>query len=395
MVANQPVMISSTIFFWVLPLMYAVFTGVFAAMARSDGGSPAARKGAAAFGIGVLAIILDTQREYFPSWFFTLAVPLHWMIIIYTMNAFLTRHGRETPVRPAAITFVVGLAINLGATFIVDSVAIRVPNATITAIALITLGLPQFYRPHMRVLDRLVAGAMTATWICYILRLAVYFVLNQSAEYAQHSQWSQYMLMFYFTTGVITFSLAFLLILTITADMIERHLAAATVDPLTGVPNRRGFEITAAQHAVSPKFGAVMMIDLDRFKAINDEYGHQVGDEVLKATAHTLVHGSAAYGEVARLGGEEFVLLVRSNQAGAVVELAELMRTAIASTLLPAPHRAVRFTTSIGTATIEDGESISDTISRADKALYRAKEAGRDRVGHARSGFSSLSLAAS
>jgi hypothetical protein len=86
-------MISAEIFFWVLPLMFALFAAVFITLARAEGGSVAARKGAAAFGIGVLAIILDTQRQYFPAWFFTLAVPLHWLVIIFAMDAFLSRHG--------------------------------------------------------------------------------------------------------------------------------------------------------------------------------------------------------------------------------------------------------------------------------------------------------------
>ncbi len=388
-------MISSTIFFWVLPMMFAVFTAVFAALAHSNRGSAAARNGAAAFGIGVLAIILDSQRQFFPSWFFTLAVPLHWMVILYTVNAFLSRHGERTPVRPAAFIFAIGLAVNLCATFIVDSVAVRVPNATIIAIVLLGIALPKFYRPKLRVLDKLIAGVMTATLLCYVIRFAVYFMLDQSSEYARQAQWSQYMMMFYFTSGVIALSLAFLLILTITTDVTEQHFAASTQDALTGIANRRGFDkMEEQQVAASPIFGAVMMIDLDNFKRINDEYGHASGDQVLIATARTLAQGCLGFGEVARLGGEEFVLLVRTTHCEAVLQLADLLRTSIALIRLAPPLDDIRFTASIGVASIEPDESISEAMRRADIALYKAKEAGRNRVAYSRSGHSMASAAA-
>jgi diguanylate cyclase (GGDEF)-like protein len=379
-------MVSNTIFFWVLPVMYAVFTAIFVGLARSEGGSAAARNGAAAFGIGVLAIVLDTQRQYFPGWFFTLAVPLHWMMIIYTTNAFLAQSGERMPVRPAVVIFTIGLTINMWATFIVDSVAVRVPNATIIAIALITLSLPKYYFKGMKMLDRVVAGTITATWLCYIIRFGVYFLLDQSSEYARQGQWSQYMLMFYFTTGVTTLTLAFLLILTITTDMVQRHSAATTLDPLTGIANRRGFDqMIEKQGGDGPIYGAVLMMDLDHFKDINDAHGHAIGDAVLVATARTLAEGCKGFGDIARIGGEEFALLMRATHAEAAPQLAELLRTSIAAIRLDAHLADIQFTTCIGVAAIERGESIAEAMRRADMALYQAKEAGRNAVALARS----------
>ncbi len=387
-------MISREIFFWVLPAMYAIFTAVFVTLARAEGGSVAARKGAAAFGIGVLAIILDTQRHLFPHWFFTIAVPLHWLVIILTVNAFLSRHDDRLPQGPVVCVFTVGLAVNLAATFIIDSVAVRVPNASLVAIFLITMALPRFFRRDMRMLDKLTAAAMVATWASYAIRFAIYFTLDQSGEYARESQWSQYMLMFYFTSAIVALTIAFLLIMTIVADMIERHHAASTVDMLTGIANRRGFETMIERHDAKAEYGAVMVIDLDRFKAINDRYGHAAGDAVLAATARGLADGGRGFGEVARFGGEEFVLLVRASHAEAAVGLAELLRTSIAATRLAEPLDVIRWTASIGVATLEGGESIRDAIRRADIALYQAKEAGRNRVARSRSGVMASSLAA-
>lgn len=374
-------MISSTIFFWVLPAMYVVFTLVFTAIAHAEGGLASARKGAAAFGIGGLAIILDTQRSLFPGWFFTLAVPLHWMVLIFTADAFLARHGDRTPPRPVAVLFLIGLAINLYATFVVNSVQIRVPNASTVAILLLTLSLPRFYRRNMVLLDKLIAAAITASWLCYVVRFAFYFTLDQSQEYMRQALWSQYMIMFYFTSGITALTLAFLLILSITSDLVARHHAASTVDPLTGIANRRGFDqMVDQQSAGGPGIGAVMMIDLDRFKLINDTHGHAAGDAVLAAAARTLKDGCAGFGSLARLGGEEFVVLVPFVYAEGAGQMAQLLLTALAETVPPEPYGDIRFTVSIGVAARAVGETVGETMRRADMALYEAKSAGRARV---------------
>jgi diguanylate cyclase (GGDEF)-like protein len=374
-------MVANTIFFWLLPLMYAVFTAVFIVIARAEGEPGSARKGAAAFGIAVLAIILDTQRHLFPSWFFTMAVPLHWLVLILTADAFLIRHGDRTPRKPVAILFAIGLAINLWATFIIDSVAVRVPNASIVCIAILTITLPRFFRPNLGMLDRLTAVAIALTWLSYIVRFALYFTMDQSQEYAQGSLWSQYMMMFYFSSAVITLALAILLILAITADIVERHHAATTVDPLTGIANRRGYERFVEQQGEgTPTIAAVMMIDLDHFKQVNDAYGHAVGDAVLVAIASTLQETCSGFGKVARLGGEEFAVLVFEAQREGAVQFAQLLRSAIAAVRIAPPHHARSFTASIGIALIEPDEAISNAMRRADMALYQAKNDGRNRV---------------
>lgn len=372
--------ITDKIFFWVLPVMYGVFTAVFMTLARSDGGSSSARKGAAAFGIGMLAIVLDTQRSLFPSWFFTIAVPLHWLVIWYTADAFLVRHGDRIPVKPAAGLFAVGLAINLYATFIVDSVAIRVPNASTVAIAILTLALPRFFSHREKRLDKITAFVIAMCWLCYLIRFAFYFTLDQSSEYARTSIWSQYMMIFYFTSAIFALSLAFLLVMAITTDMVARHFVAATIDPLTGVANRRGFERMVERQSSENSYRAVMMVDLDHFKQVNDTHGHGVGDGVLVAVSQTLINCCKSFGEVARFGGEEFVVLVRPGEREPVLQLAELLRSAVASTRLNAPHDVLSFTASIGVALLGEEEDVNDAIRRADRALYRAKEEGRNRV---------------
>jgi diguanylate cyclase (GGDEF)-like protein len=205
--------------------------------------------------------------------------------------------------------------------------------------------------------------------------------MDQSQEYAEGALWSQYMMMFYFTSAIITLALAILLILSITADIVERHHAATTIDPLTGIANRRGYErMIDRQGSGMPTIGAVMMIDLDHFKTINDLHGHAIGDAVLVATAISIEKGCSGFGQVARLGGEEFAVLVHQTHRDASEHLAQLLKSTIAAMRLDHPLERIVFTASIGVALLTKGESVGNAMRRADMALYKAKNEGRNRV---------------
>ena len=151
----------------------------------------------------------------------------------------------------------------------------------------------------------------------------------------------------------------------------EALAVLALTDPLTGLSNRRHLESTFG--AVRP--GAVAIVDLDHFKAINDRFGHDVGDKVIIATAQALSSGQAF---VARIGGEEFALLLSSPDPG---REAELLRQRISQHVardvegLDGP-----VTASIGIATVAGNAHFSDVMKAADVALYEAKAAGRNRM---------------
>jgi diguanylate cyclase (GGDEF)-like protein len=152
-------------------------------------------------------------------------------------------------------------------------------------------------------------------------------------------------------------------------------------DELTGIPNRRAFDqalerlLLAAETAGSRY--SLLMIDIDHFKLVNDRYGHAVGDEVLRAVAATLQRRVRITDTVARIGGEEFgVLLPRTDPAGAV-SVAETLRAGVKDCGVPSPEGEVHVSISIGVAGSSAGKRI---FQEADAALYEAKAAGRDRV---------------
>ncbi|MBI3746930.1 MAG: GGDEF domain-containing protein [Chloroflexi bacterium] len=159
--------------------------------------------------------------------------------------------------------------------------------------------------------------------------------------------------------------------------------ANASTDPLTGLPNRRYFDEFCALLARRRRSGdavAVLMVDIDRFKVLNDAYGHPVGDEVLKAVAGAIVSAVREEDVPARVGGEEFAVLLRNPGPDVALEVGERVREAVRAldlSTVGVPGVSV----SVGVANARGAdEPIPALVERADKALYRAKRAGRDRV---------------
>jgi diguanylate cyclase len=172
---------------------------------------------------------------------------------------------------------------------------------------------------------------------------------------------------------------------------LERQLAAAhqasLTDPLTSLPNRRAFDTMVLEQAgQAMNSGAalsLLMIDIDHFKRVNDAWGHTVGDAVIRLVAATLAQNRTETGRAARYGGEEFALLLPATPLEDAAAHAERLRGILAARRISLRANAASIgnvTVSIGAARYEPGEPISTWIERADAALYRAKEEGRNRV---------------
>jgi len=177
-------------------------------------------------------------------------------------------------------------------------------------------------------------------------------------------------------------------VLTLVSLVIRRYqqriAALATTDSLTNLPNRRGFELHVeqalqeAQRDSSPL--CAVMLDLDNFKQINDRHGHLAGDEVLRSFAERLRAALRQSDILCRWGGEEFILLLKNTDRHAAHELAEKLRQHCADQRYPMGGEALQVTVSLGLSQWQPGEALHDLLGRTDRALYRAKQAGRDRV---------------
>lgn len=164
-------------------------------------------------------------------------------------------------------------------------------------------------------------------------------------------------------------------VLSSSAEMSKLY-ETVTQDSMTGVMNRNGLpaiEKRLGRNKVEPSSWYLLIVDIDHFKRVNDEYGHPVGDEVLRSTAQTMRSALRAADDLLRWGGEEFLVCLADTDLAQAQTVAEKLRKAVEAHVTP-----VRVTISIGVAKILPLEPLNDTILRADKALYEAKRSGRN-----------------
>jgi diguanylate cyclase (GGDEF)-like protein len=196
-----------------------------------------------------------------------------------------------------------------------------------------------------------------------------------SSQYALYSQ----------TLGtILNVAAGLIMIVILMRDMLTEVTEQSRTDQLSGLLNRRGFEdhaerALASRNTLSAVFSLVIC-DLDYFKRINDTYGHDAGDRVIQVFGDILRHLGSKDAIIGRVGGEEFAIFLRGSNLNAARALSERIRTTLTQSSLSGLPPDMRFTASFGVAEIAVGESLADTLRRADAALYAAKRNGRDQV---------------
>jgi diguanylate cyclase (GGDEF)-like protein len=223
----------------------------------------------------------------------------------------------------------------------------------------------------------LVGYVLRTSTICAALALSVDMV-NQLVFAIS---WSEA-----FRSWAITIVLAFGIAAVVSRAIGKSHLdlyrakqvveTLSRTDPLTGLPNRRAL----LEVAETPDAMVLVIIDIDRFKRVNDTYGHMAGDEVIRMTADTMARELGDLGQLGRLGGEEFALLASGVSREALTDRLVAFRDKVAATPVIYGEVAVKVTISAGVALRRPGDSFANLYSAADQALYLAKAAGRNRV---------------
>jgi diguanylate cyclase (GGDEF)-like protein len=189
--------------------------------------------------------------------------------------------------------------------------------------------------------------------------------------------------LFAFETVIYVVGTAFVVVVMAKERVALVHKTAAMTDLLTGLFNRRAFleagDRLIAQRARSSLPVSVLVFDLDKFKSINDRFGHAVGDAALKVFANTASTNMRATDVIGRFGGEEFVAVIPGNAADATM-VADRVRMAFQAVGLEIAGHPIGATVSVGVASALAPVELDDMLARADAALYRAKNSGRNRV---------------
>ncbi len=169
---------------------------------------------------------------------------------------------------------------------------------------------------------------------------------------------------------------------------IERRVGElenlAYLDALTGVPNRRYIELKVKQAIQEVeqfrRNVGLVMVDIDRFKQVNDQYGHETGDSALKAVCNTLTHSLRSGDTVGRWGGEEFLVITADVNCATLAVFAERCRMLIDESAILVNDGYIQITVSLGATLVNPDDSEQSAIKRADELMYKSKVAGRNRV---------------
>jgi diguanylate cyclase (GGDEF)-like protein len=377
-------MLSGSSFFILIPAMYAVFSLSLGLIALADRRLPAARWASLGFMIACISITIDGYRDHTQmDWWPWLSVTTHYFALLAMIQAFASRHQlrhRKLAIAIAVVGSVIVMPdVPWAPPYWLRAIAVQVIGA-----AIILSAMP-FMWSHRQssMIDRIAFYVTASACLAYSAR-AVFAMVNPVGQSAQALTefYATVALMFHLTSAVTGMLVGIVLMMSIGYDMLRSRIAETEVDPLTKLGNRRRLDrlIIDDEEASGTRIGAVIVIDLDHFKKVNDLFGHEAGDVVLQRVSARLTALLGPFGEVCRTGGEEFVALIAHDYAPGVPALALAVREAIASLTFDGRLLNATITASVGFHRRAPDVEIKQAMHRADQAVYCAKADGRNRV---------------
>lgn len=377
--AYEPQAMLRDSFFWTLPGGCALVAVAFFLTWRHHRATEAAAWAAAGSAVGAIFTLIDLTRELLPQPLGVVIAPLQWLGVALLAQAIFVRHGfgwnwpklllglaAPTLVHFHLYLFEANLGVRLTHSFLIWGLLLGAAAFRLWTEAVLN-----------KPVDWLIRWTVTLSASFYLAWIWSLFTIDVGS----HSEWRNNPLfpVLYIGNALAGLAVALLLMLAIGMDVISEYFRETRVDPLTGIGNRRAFDdAIAADGADGEALGAVLIVDLDRFKAVNDELGHDVGDAVLISVARSLNEQLGNMAITSRIGGEEFAVLIPSAREEAAHMLALVAHSAVKATQCAGLDR--QLTCSIGLARRRVGEPLCDTMRRADMALYQAKAQGRDRI---------------
>lgn len=363
--------------------IFATAFGIVAAYARSAIG---ARWLALAYGLGIvnpiLEFMLPGQTDPRPVQVAIFAV---FLFALSLCVVGLTRHYRLTPPwRTLGVIVVASLVVNVLIVDMPRSSLLRgiLYQAPYFILQVVGVAMILRYR-HRKALDVALLVLFAASGLQFLSKPALAAWLGSGAS-ARDYIGSTYAAISQSVGAMLLIANGLLMLLIIVRDAMAEITARSETDTLSSLLNRRGFEdradrlLATALRAGVP--ASLVVADLDHFKAINDNHGHEAGDRVITAFADVLRTLADPRAVIGRIGGEEFVAFIPGADLASARLYAESVRTAFSSLSIAGLRPDRPISASFGVARLTAGDSLSDLLRRADAALYEAKKGGRDRV---------------
>ncbi|MEQ7874666.1 GGDEF domain-containing protein [Sphingomonas sp. ASV193] len=373
-------MSETRILFALIPATFALFATALLVVALSDRRLVAARWGAATFAMAAIGVSLDSLRPPGSNWSL---FAVHVAVVACFAKALAARFGQPFP-RAAGAMLAAAAVMPTLARIVGAPLDLRhlLFHAAMSGAVAMLLGNCWHWGQRRRV-DRLLAGGLAAILSTYLFRLfwLALFPLGDSLAAQPDFFAISTNILFHALIGLSGAIAALLLLMIVGADLMSWQVERARIDALTRVGNRHALaDAISDDRSGAWRCGGVVSLDLDHFKAVNDLYGHAIGDRLLQEVGEALRAAIGGAGRLCRTGGEEFVLLVDENDRARLAELARAACETVAAICLDDEAASLKPTASVGYHPRFERDSINDAMRRADLAMYRAKAAGRNRV---------------
>lgn len=297
----------------------------------------------------------------------------------------VSRYGRPVPWARLGLLALAGMASFNWFMFVQPDLTARIlsMNFALGGISLVVAAELRSL-PGKGPVERTLLALAILSGINFIVRPIALASLEGSYESYDTFYTSLYWTTALFSHAVFSLLIALTLLTAEALDIIRTLRSEALTDPLSGLFNRRGFDTRAIalidECRASNLPVSLVVADLDRFKALNDQHGHAAGDRVIADFSARLMDVTGGHAVAGRLGGEEFAVLLPAVDAAAARLFAEGVRTLLSASAIDGLPPDLRVTGSFGVASHAEGETLEDLTRRADEALYLAKRAGRDNV---------------
>jgi diguanylate cyclase (GGDEF)-like protein len=374
----------STPFEYLVPLNLAIFAMLFAGIYTYEKRLKFTGWMALVYTLGTAACLFDILTPYSEIPAFNgsdIANLLFWGLGISAVIAMATRYRQPIPKLFIAAVFGLGVVGQVIFGWLYFDFLVQEALSNIWACTLLGIASNIVRKAATSKIDKFVWVTLLTVSIGNIARISGillphFFMETEASQLAAVHNDVQL-----FVSGISANAAALAILVLSAYDIITIYRIEATADPLTGLANRRGLE--RQMEEITDLTGHTLVLcDIDHFKAVNDKYGHHIGDVVLRRVGRALDLESKRYGYAARLGGEEFAILIKPTFHDAV----PMFALHLAFTMREMKHSELdggqRLTCSFGTSVFDPNDNFAAVYARADKALYQAKHQGRDRVVH-------------
>lgn len=292
---------------------------------------------------------------------------------------------RAFPLRSFIALLLFGYASNFYFTWVTPDLVWRSSFSNLVAAGIVALCLPALYRNRwhwmVRAIFWCIASMAAMNFLRPVFAFGIFGFEYQTVNYSS----SSYSLILHATSAATCLAMGVIILMAVGLDIVVKLQRESDTDHLTGLRNQRGIASLIEGYEVDQddalsKGRAILIFDIDHFKQINDEYGHDVGDLVLIKIGRTIRQLMKYHGIAGRSGGEEFIFIFSRESSQAAFLVSEHLRVALGLLNHSQLPEAQRITVSMGLAFVREGEAIKRTLRRADTALYQAKDEGRNRL---------------